>query len=180
MQQTQLSTTEFSETGSSSGQTMVMERPATVVVAGKPGFLPPLRGKFSARLVAIISVAVLVVTGLLLWGAGVFSATTPRVSLAVVGPASLSKQVAATLDANKTAPLQAAVSHSEKAATRQVRNDSASAILVVDPPGTTDTLQVPSNASKAQATQLEDLVRAAEASLHRTVTVTTVATTATH
>ena len=180
MQQTELNTTEFSETGSNSGQTMVMERPATVAVGRQAGVPAPATRQVLSALVAIISVAVLVVTGLLLWGAGVFSSTTPRVSLAVVGPASLSKQVAATLDANKTAPLQAAVSHSEKAATRQVRNDSASAILVVDPPGTTDTLQVPSNASKAQATQLENLVRSAEASLHRTVTVTTVAATATH
>jgi hypothetical protein len=148
-------------------------RPATVVVAGKPGFLPRLRGKVSVPTAAIISGAVLVVAGLILWGAGVFSATTPRIQVAVVGPASVSRQVAATLDANKTAQLQAAVSHSEKAATRQVRNHSASAILVVDPPGTTDTLEVSSTASKAQATQVENLVRSAEASLHRSVTVTT-------
>jgi cytoskeletal protein RodZ len=149
------------------------EHPAAVVVAGKPGFLPQLRDKVSARTVSIVSIAVLVVTGLLLWGAGVFSATAPRISVAVVGPASVSRQVAAKLDANMTVSLQAAVSHSEKAASRQVRDDSASAILVVDPPGPTDTLEVPSTASKAQATRVEDLVRSAEASLHRSVTVTT-------
>lgn len=154
-------------------QTTQMEHPATVVVADKPGLLPQLRDKVSARTAVIISGAVLVVTGLILWGAGVFSSTTPRISLAVVGPASVSRQVAATLDANKTVSLGAAVSHSEKAAARQVHDYSASAILVVDPPGTTDTLQVPSTASKAQATKVVDLVRSAEASLHRSVTVTT-------
>ena len=155
-------------------QTTQTERPATVVVAGKPGFLPRLRGKVSARTAAIISGAVLVVAGLILWGAGVFSSTTPRIAVAVVGPASVSRQVSAELGANKTGSLQAAVSHSEKAATRQVRNGSASAILVVSPSGTTDTLEVPSSASKAQATKVEGLVRSAEASLHRTVTVTTI------
>jgi hypothetical protein len=174
---TQLTTTEPSETGSDSGQVTVLERPAAVAAAGQPGPRPGLRGRVSARTAAIFSAAVLVAAGLILWGAGVFSSATPRVSLAVVGPASLSKQVAAQLDANKTAPLGAAVSHSEKAATRQVRNHAASAILVVDPPGTTDTLQVPSTMSNAQATHLENLVRSAEASLHRTVTITTVTTT---
>ena len=154
-------------------QTAQTEGPATVVVAGKPGFVPRLRGKVSARTAAIIGGAVLVVAGLILWGAGVFSATTPRIQVAVVGPASVSREVAATFDANKTATLQATVSHSEKAASRQVRNHSASAILVVDPPRTTDTLEVPSTASKAQATQVENLVRSAEASLHRSVTVIT-------
>jgi ABC-type Na+ efflux pump permease subunit len=149
------------------------EHPAAVVVAGKPGFLPQLRDKVSARTVGIISVAVLVVAGLLLWGVGVFSSAAPRIPVAVVGPASVSRQVAAELDANKTAPLQAAVSHSEKAASRQVRNSAASAVLVVDPPGTTDTLQVPSTMSKAQAARVEAQVRSAEASLHRSVTVTT-------
>jgi hypothetical protein len=154
-------------------QTTHTEHPAAVVVAGKPGFLAQLRDKVSARTVGIISVAVLVVAGLLLWGAGVFSSAAPRIPVAVVGPASVSRQVAAELDANKTAPLQAAVSHSEKAASRQVRNTAASAVLVVDSPGTTDTLQVPSTMSRAQAAQVEAQVRSAEASLHRSVTVTT-------
>jgi hypothetical protein len=171
MPQTQLETTELSETLSNSGQTTQLERPAA---AGKPGLLRQLRDKVSARTVAIISGAVLVATGLILWGAGVFSPTTPRISVAVVGPASVSRQVSTELGANKTGSLQAAVSHSEKAATRQVRNGSASAILVVNPSGTTDTLEVPSSASKAQVTKVDGLVRSAEASLHRTVTVTSV------
>jgi cytoskeletal protein RodZ len=174
MPQTQLETTELSETLSDSRQTTQLGRPAAAVAAGKPGLLRQLRDKVSARTVAIISGAVLVATGLILWGAGVFSSTTPRISVAVVGPASVSRQVSAELGANKTGSLQAAVSHSEKAATRQVRNGSASAILVVSPSGTTDTLEVPSSASKAQATKVEGLVRSAVASLHRTVTVTTI------
>jgi len=176
MSQTQFETTEPTETRGATGQTTVMERPATVVAPDKPDILRQLRDKVSARTVGIISGAVLVATALILWGAGVFSSTTPRISVAVVGPASVSKQVATELDANKTVSLGAAVSHSEKAATREVANGSASAILVVNPSGTTDTLEVSSTTSKAQVTKVQDAVRSAEASLHRTVTVTTVTT----
>jgi hypothetical protein len=172
---TQFETDERSGTWSSSGQAAELGRPAPFIAADKPGIMRQLRDKVSARTVAIISGAALVVTVLALWGAGVF-AGPPRVSVAVVGPASVSKQVAAQLDANKTVSLGAAVSHSEKAATRLVSNGSDSAILVVNPSGTADTLEVSSTASKAQVTKVQDVVRSAEASLHRTVTVTTIAT----
>jgi hypothetical protein len=175
MSQTQLETTEPDESLSNTGQTTLLKRPAAFVPTDKRGILRQLGGKVSARTVAIISGAALVVTVLALWGTGVFAAA-PRVSVAVVGPAAISKQVAAQLDASKTVSLGAAVSHSEKAATRLVSSGTDSAILVVNPSGTADTLEVSSTASKAQVTKVQDVVRAAEASLHRTVTVTTIAT----
>ncbi|MGO8886174.1 MAG: hypothetical protein ACLQI7_21280 [Streptosporangiaceae bacterium] len=106
---------------------------------------------------------------------GAFHAPTPhRIPLAVVAPARESGQVVTKLNLIASAPLHATAASDQAAAHRLIGDESVSAALVINPATKTDTLLVASADGSAEASAVEQVITAAEASQHRSVTVTVI------
>ena len=94
------------------------------------------------------------------------------IPVAVVAPAPESGQLVTKLNLIPSAPLHATAAGSKAAARRLIGEESVSAALVINPAATTDTLLVASADGSSEASAVEQVITAAEASQHRSVTVT--------
>ena len=94
------------------------------------------------------------------------------IPLAVVAPAPESGPLVARLNLIPSAPLHATAAPSQAAARRLIRDDAVSAALVINPAARTDTLLITSAGGSSEASAAEQVNTAAEASQHRSVTVT--------
>ena len=141
---------------------------------GEPqGFLAELWDAVSVRTVGLIIGVLLLQIGFILSYVGAFHSPAPhRIPIAVVAPAQVSGQVVSRLNQIPSAPLQGAAAGSVAAARHLIRVDSVSSALVVNPAARTDTLLVASASGTSQTSAVEQVIRAAEASQHRSVTVT--------
>jgi len=90
----------------------------------------------------------------------------------VVAPAPESGPLVARLNLIPSAPLHATAAPSQGAARRLIRDDAVSAALVINPAAKTDTLLIASAGGSSEASAAEQVNTAAEASQHRSVTVT--------
>jgi len=149
-------------------------RAGQATAPGEPqGFLAELWDAVSVRTVGLIIGVLLLQIGFILSYVGAFHRPTPhRIPIAVVAPAQVSGQVVGKLNQIPSAPLQASAVGSEAAARHLVQADSVSAALVVNPAARTDRLLVASAVGTSETTAVEQVIRAAEASQHRSVTVT--------
>jgi hypothetical protein len=141
---------------------------------GKPqGFLSQFWDAVSVRTVGLIIGIFLLQTGFILSYVGAFHSPTPHwIPLAVVAPAPDSGPLVARLNLIPSAPLHATVASSPTAARGLLRDESVSAALVINPAAKTDTLLVASADGSSEASAAEQVITAAEASQHRSVTVT--------
>ncbi len=141
---------------------------------GKPqGFLGEFWDAVSVRTVSLIIGILLLQIGFILSYVGAFHAPTPhRIPLAIVAPAPESGPIVTKLNRIPSAPLHATAASSPGAARRLLGDESVSAALVINPAATTDTLLVASADGSAEASAAEQVITAAEASQHRSVTVT--------
>lgn len=111
--------------------------------------------------------------GFILSYVGAFHAPTAHgISVAVVAPASVQRQVVSQLNEIKDTPIAATGAASPASAMSELRNDSISGIFTVSATGTNDTLTVAGAGGASTATALETVFRQADAAQHRTVTVT--------
>lgn len=141
---------------------------------GKPqGFLSQFWDAVSIRTVSMIIGVFLLQIAFILSYVGAFHAPTPhRIPLAVVAPAPESGPIVTKLNLIPSAPLHATAAPSQAAARRLIRDDTVSAALVINPAARTDTLLIASADGSAEASAAEQVITAAEASQHRSVTVT--------
>ena len=141
---------------------------------GKPqGFLGEFWDAVPVRTVSLIIGILLLQIGFILSYVGAFHAPTPhRIPLAIVAPAPESGPIVTKLNLIPSAPLHATAASSPGAARRLLGDESVSAALVINPAATTDTLLVASADGSAEASAAEQVITAAEASQHRSVTVT--------
>jgi hypothetical protein len=139
------------------------------------GFLGEFWDAVSVRTVSLIIGILLLQVGFILSYVGAFHAPTPhRIPLAVVAPARESGQVVTKLNLIASAPLHATAASDQAAAHRLIGDESVSAALVINPATKTDTLLVASADGSAEASAVEQVITAAEASQHRSVTVTVI------
>ena len=139
------------------------------------GFLGEFWDAVSVRTVSLIIGILLLQIGFILSYVGAFHAPTPhRIPLAVVAPARESGQVVTKLNLIAAAPLHATAASDQAAAHRLIGDESVSAALVINPATKTDTLLVASADGSAEASAVEQVITAAEASQHRSVTVTVI------
>jgi hypothetical protein len=137
------------------------------------GFLGEFWDAVSVRTVGLIIGILLLQIGFILSYVGAFHSPTPHgIPLAVVAPAPESGQLVTKLNLIPSAPLHATAASSQAAARRLIGDESVSAALVINPAAATDTLLVASADGSSEASAVEQVITAAEASQHRSVTVT--------
>jgi hypothetical protein len=137
------------------------------------GFLGEFWDAVSVRTVGLIIGILLLQIGFILSYVGAFHSPTPHgIPVAVVAPAPESGPIVTKLNLIPSAPLHATAASSQAAARRLIGEESISAALVINPAGTTDTLLVASADGSSEATAVQQVITAAEASAHRSVTVT--------
>jgi hypothetical protein len=144
------------------------------VAPGKPqGFLSQFWDAVSVRTTGLVIGVLLLQIAFIVSYVGAFHSPAPhRIPLAVVAPAPESGPIVTRLNLIPSAPLHATAAPSLAAARRLIRDDAVSAALVINPAAKTDTLLVASAAGSAEASAAEQVITAAEASAHRSVTVT--------
>jgi hypothetical protein len=145
--------------------------------SGPPGgpqsFLSQFWDAVSVRTVGLIIGILLLQIGFILSYVGAFHSPVPQgIPTAVVAPAGESGPIVTKLNLIPSAPLHATAASSQAAARRLIRADIVSAALVINPAARTDTLLVASADGSSQASAAEQVITAAEASQHRSVTVT--------
>lgn len=125
------------------------------------------------RTFALVSAVLLIQLGFVLSYVGAFHHPTPHaVPIAVVAPAQISGQLVNELNAIHGHPLHATAIASQTGARTLLRHGSTSGVLIVNPTGKTDALLVAGGGGAATATAVEDVIAQAEASQHRSATVT--------
>jgi hypothetical protein len=165
----------------SSGPTAPGRLGATAAGSARPpaapgqarGFVGQFWDAVSVRTVGMIIGILLLQIGFILSYVGAFHSPAPHgITLAVVAPAQESGPLVTRLNFIPSAPLHATAASSPAAAHRLVRDDTVSAALVINPAGKTDTLLVAPAGGSSVATAAGAVIAAAEASQHRSVTVT--------
>lgn len=135
-------------------------------------FMGEVRDAVSARTLLLVTGVLVLQLGFILSYVGAFHAPKPaHVPVGVVAPAPVAVKVAAGINRINGTPLSARVVGTEAAARSEIKDTTLSAALVVDPSARTDTLLVASAGGASQATAVEQVVAAAEASMHRSTTV---------
>lgn len=147
----------------------------------RPTLREELRDAVSPRTVALVVAVLLLQLGFVLSYVGAFHAPTPHeVPVTVVAPTSqVAEQTAAALDGivprerevPPSRPLAATPATGEAAARAALAADATSAVLVVDPTSTTDTLLVATAGGASTATAVEAVLTQAEATQGRTISV---------
>jgi hypothetical protein len=119
-------------------------------------------------------IAVLLIQlGFVLSYVGAFHNPTPHgVPIAVVAPAPVSGRLVGELNAIGGHPLHATGVADQATGRTLLRQGSTSGVLIVNPIGKTDTLLVASSGGAATATAVEDVIAQAEATQHRSATIT--------
>jgi hypothetical protein len=137
----------------------------------KKSFGAELRDAVSVRTVGLIVGVLFLQLAFILSYVGAFHAPTPdRIPVAVVGPAAVSDQ----LNALPGHPLAATPVTGEAAARAQLRAGDTSAVLLVDPSGTRDSLLVASGGGASLVTAVEQVTQQVESAQGRTAAVTDV------
>jgi hypothetical protein len=137
------------------------------------GFLGEFWDAVSVRTVSLIIGILLLQIGFILSYVGAFHSPAPHgIPIAVVAPAPASGPLVAKLNRIPSAPLHATAASSQAAARHLIGDESVGAALVVNPAATTDTLLIASADGSSEATAVQQIITAAEASAHRSVTVT--------
>jgi hypothetical protein len=141
---------------------------------GRPqGFLSQFWDAVSVRTVGLIIGVLLLQIGFILSYVGAFHAPVPhRIPLAVVAPSPQSGPIVTKLNLIPSTPLHATAAGSLAAARRLLRDDAVSAALVINPTGKRDTLLIASAGGSSVASAAQQVITAAEATEHRSVTVT--------
>ena len=135
------------------------------------GFLGEFWDAVSVRTVGLIIGILLLQIGFILSYVGAFHSPAPHgIPVAVVAPAPESGPLVTKLNLIPSAPLHATAASSQAAARRLIGDESVSAALVINPAATTDTLLVASADGSSEATAVQQVITAAEASQHRSVT----------
>ncbi len=125
------------------------------------------------RTFALVIAVLLIQLGFVLSYVGAFHHPVPhQVPIAVVAPAQISAQLVSELNAIHGHPLHATAVADETAGRTLLRRGSTSGVLIVNPTGKTDALVVASGGGAAVATAVEDVIAQAEATQHRSATVT--------
>ncbi|MHA3705232.1 DUF3533 domain-containing protein [Jatrophihabitans sp. YIM 134969] len=154
----------MSETSTGTGRHEAPEEPR--------GFGEDLRDALAPRTVALVVAVLLLQIGFVLSYVGAFHAPTPSdVPVRIVGPAAATRPFVTAVEGTDGHPLTATATTDRAAAEAALRDGSTSAVLVVDPSGTKDTLLVASGGGASVATAVETVVQAAEQQQGRTVTV---------
>jgi hypothetical protein len=135
-----------------------------------------LRDAVAPRAVALGAGVLMIQLLFILSYVGAFHAVKPQqIPVAVAAPAQVAAQVtpqvAAGLNGIAGQPVHATSVASPAAAQAQVRGGQAAAALVVNPAGSNDTLLVASGGGASLETSVTQVVTAADAAQHRTVTV---------
>jgi hypothetical protein len=141
---------------------------------GKPqGFLSQFWDAVSVRTVGLIIGVLVLQIGFIISYVGAFHAPAPHgIPLAVVAPAPESGPIVTKLNLIPSTPLHATAVGSPAAARRLLRHDAVSAALVINPTAKRDTLLIASAGGSSVASAAQQVITAAEASEHRSVTVT--------
>jgi hypothetical protein len=130
------------------------------------------RDSVSSRTWVMVIGVLILQLGFILSYVGAFHSPTPvRLPVGIVAPATLGAKIAANINAIAGQPVYAHVMADSAAAREQIKNASLDAALVVNPTSTTDTLLVASAAGSSLLTSVEAVATAAEAQVHRSVTV---------
>ena len=148
--------------------------PAESVSQKQPlGFVAELFDAITPRTVLLVMGVLLIQLAFVLSYVGAFHHPTPhRIPVAVVAPSQISGHVVTELSGLHGQPLSATAVSSKAAGLTLLRDDSASAVFIVDPSGKTDSLLVASGGGAAVVTAVEDVFVQVEAAGHRTMTVT--------
>ncbi|MGG8405827.1 DUF3533 domain-containing protein [Streptomyces sp. 12297] len=142
-----------------------------------PGFLSEIKDAVTVRaallVIGVLALQVAFITSYI----GAFHHPAPHeIPIAVVTPArQATAQAVQQLSALPGDPLDPRAAPDEATATAQIRNRDVDGALIIDPAGTTDRLLVAGGAGASLSQALEEVVKAAEATRQRTVTVTDVA-----
>jgi hypothetical protein len=125
------------------------------------------------RTFALVIGVLLIEAGFVFSYVGAFHHPVPhRVPIAVVAPVQISGQLVSKLNAIHGQPLHATAIATQTTARILLRHGSTSGVLIVNPTGKTDALLVAGGGGAALATAVEDVIAQAEATQHRTATVT--------
>jgi hypothetical protein len=147
-----------------------LESEAETVVRQK--FLAEFRDAVSLRTVLLVVGVLFLQLGFILSYVGAFHSPRPvRIPLGVVAPAGVAAKVAAELNKIPSDPVRAIVVPGTSEARRRIEDTTLSGALVVDATSKTDTLLVASADGSSIVTAVEVVIREAESSLHRSVSV---------
>jgi Protein of unknown function (DUF3533) len=124
------------------------------------------------RAIALVTGVLALQMGFIASYVGAFHQPTPHsVPITVVAPGQVADQTAAKLNAIDGTPLKARAVSDRASAERALRDDETSAVLILDPRGTRDTLLVASGGGAAVVTAVQTLLEQAERSQGRTLAV---------
>jgi hypothetical protein len=131
-----------------------------------------LRDSISSRTWVMVIGVLFLQLGFILSYVGAFHSPTPvHLPVGIVAPATIGSEVATKINAIAGQPLSAHVVVNTTTARKQIKNATLDAALVVDTTSSTDTLLVASAAGSSLLSSVETVATAAEAQLHRSVTV---------
>lgn len=146
------------------------ERPE--VPAPPTGFWTEVRDAVAPRTVALVVGVLLLQIGFVLSYVGAFHQPTPHsVDVALVAPAPVAQNLLPQLNGLPGTPLEVTAVADEATARTQLTSGDTSAVLVVDPSGTQDTLLTASGGGVSTDTAIQQVLTAAEATQQRTVVV---------
>jgi hypothetical protein len=131
-----------------------------------------LRDSISSRTWVMVIGVLFLQLGFILSYVGAFHSPTPvHLPVGIVAPATIGSEVATKINVIAGQPLSAHVVATSAVARKQIKNANLDAALVVNTTSSTDTLLVASAAGSSLLSSVEAVATAAEAQLHRSVTV---------
>ena len=130
------------------------------------------RAAFAPRTLMLGLGVLLLQFGFILSYIGAFHSPAPhRIPVTVVAPEQVAQRLIAQLNEIAGQPVTASTTDDANAARENLRTGETSAVYVVNPPGTNDSLLIASGGGTAVATAVEQLSTKAAAQQQRTVTV---------
>lgn len=140
----------------------------------RQGFLGELWDAVApGRTFAPVIAVLLIQLGFVFSYVGAFHHPTPHgVPIAVVAPTQISGQLVGELNAIHGHPLHATAVPDQTIGRTRLRHGSTSGVLIVNPTGKTDALLVAGGGGAATATAVADVIAQAEATQHRSATIT--------
>ncbi len=134
-----------------------------------------LKDAISARAFFLVAGVLVLQLGFILSYIGAFHGPAPQhVRVAIVAPATVAPSLVTQLNALPGSPLSAHAAGSESAARAEIRADSVSAALIVNPRSASDRLLVASGGGASVVTAAQKVFGQVEQSRHRTITVSDV------
>lgn len=147
---------------------------STVVASSPVSFFAELLDAVSVRTAVLVFGVLVLQLGFILSYVGAFHAPEPHdISVAVVAPDQISAQLVDQLNGISGSPLKAHAADGP-AARASIRRGDASAALIVNPSGKTDTLLVATGGGTSVASAVEQVVTQVETAKQRTATLTDV------